>query len=80
MPLLAAKPKPRVILGLMTFGPDTNTGARITSLSEYVWTISPSIRLPSYPKSYYSSIIKCLSSSEMLKLRLSQSLLFHIWS
>lgn len=27
--------KPRVILGLMTFGPDENAGARITSLSEY---------------------------------------------
>jgi len=36
--------------------------------------------LPSYPKSYCNSIIKCLSSSEILKLRLSQSLLFHIWS
>lgn len=27
--------KPRVILGLMTFGPDSSTGARITSLDEY---------------------------------------------
>lgn len=36
MPLLAmSNPKPRVILGLMTFGPDEATGARITSLSEY---------------------------------------------
>lgn len=35
MPLLAATPKARVILGLMTFGPDANTGARITSLTEY---------------------------------------------
>jgi aflatoxin B1 aldehyde reductase len=35
MPLIANSPKPRVILGLMTFGPDTNAGARITSLSEY---------------------------------------------
>lgn len=35
MPLIAQNPKPRVILGLMTFGPDTNTGARITSLPEF---------------------------------------------
>ncbi len=35
MPLLANRPKSRVILGLMTFGPDTTTGARITSLPEY---------------------------------------------
>lgn len=35
MPLIASSPKPRVILGLMTFGPDANTGARITSLPEY---------------------------------------------
>lgn len=35
MPLLANRPKPRVILGLMTFGPDEAGGARITSLSEY---------------------------------------------
>lgn len=27
--------KPRVILGLMTFGPDPSAGARITSLDEY---------------------------------------------
>ena len=27
--------KPRVILGLMTFGPDESTGARITSLDDY---------------------------------------------
>jgi aflatoxin B1 aldehyde reductase len=33
--MLAIRPKPRVILGLMTFGPDANTGARITSLPEY---------------------------------------------
>jgi len=33
--MLATRPKPRVILGLMTFGPDENKGARITSLSEY---------------------------------------------
>jgi len=35
MPLIARNPKPRVILGLMTFGPDPSAGARITSLSEY---------------------------------------------
>jgi aflatoxin B1 aldehyde reductase len=35
MPLIAQNPKPRVILGLMTFGPDPSTGARITSLPEY---------------------------------------------
>ena len=28
-------PTPRVILGLMTFGPDPSTGARVTSLSDY---------------------------------------------
>ena len=27
--------KPRVILGLMTFGPDSSAGARITSLNDY---------------------------------------------
>ena len=35
MPLLMQNPKPRIILGLMTFGPDENAGARITSLDEY---------------------------------------------
>lgn len=35
MPLIAANPTNRVILGLMTFGPDEATGARITSVSEY---------------------------------------------
>lgn len=36
MPLLAnVSDKPRVILGLMTFGPDESAGARITSLDEY---------------------------------------------
>ncbi|OCL10035.1 aflatoxin B1 aldehyde reductase member 2 [Glonium stellatum] len=35
MPLIAQSPKDRVILGLMTFGPDESKGARITSLSEY---------------------------------------------
>ncbi|KAF2151101.1 Aldo/keto reductase [Myriangium duriaei CBS 260.36] len=33
--LIAQNPKPRVILGLMTFGPDTSAGARITDLSDY---------------------------------------------
>ncbi|KAF2110303.1 aflatoxin B1 aldehyde reductase member 2 [Lophiotrema nucula] len=35
MPLIAQNPKDRVILGLMTFGPDESAGARITSLDEY---------------------------------------------
>ncbi|TVY40643.1 Aflatoxin B1 aldehyde reductase member [Lachnellula occidentalis] len=35
MPLLFQNPKPRVILGLMTFGEDEAAGARITSLDEY---------------------------------------------
>lgn len=35
MPLLAQSPKPRVILGLMTMGPDPSAGARITSLTDY---------------------------------------------
>ncbi|KAL8766914.1 MAG: hypothetical protein Q9194_006134 [Teloschistes cf. exilis] len=35
MPLLTGIGKPRVILGLMTFGPDESAGARITSLDEY---------------------------------------------
>ncbi|PGH31947.1 aflatoxin B1 aldehyde reductase [[Emmonsia] crescens] len=35
MPLIAQNAKPRVILGLMTFGPDSEAGARITSLDEY---------------------------------------------
>lgn len=36
MPLLATGTgKPRVILGLMTFGPDLDAGARINSLPEY---------------------------------------------
>lgn len=35
MPLLMQTGKPRVILGLMTYGPDSSAGARITSLDEY---------------------------------------------
>lgn len=35
MPLIASTGKPRIILGLMTFGPDTSAGARITSLDEF---------------------------------------------
>jgi aflatoxin B1 aldehyde reductase len=35
MPLIAQNPKDRVILGLMTFGPDESTGARITDFNEY---------------------------------------------
>lgn len=35
MPLVAQNPLPRAILGLMTFGPDEATGARITSLDDF---------------------------------------------
>ncbi|KAH8698519.1 putative aflatoxin B1-aldehyde reductase GliO-like protein [Talaromyces proteolyticus] len=35
MPLVASTGKPRIILGLMTFGPDRSKGARITSLDEF---------------------------------------------
>ncbi|TLD33591.1 hypothetical protein PspLS_01677 [Pyricularia sp. CBS 133598] len=35
MPLIAQNPTNRVILGLMTFGPDEATGARITSVDEF---------------------------------------------
>lgn len=35
MPLITQNPVPRTILGLMTFGPDEKTGARVTSLDEY---------------------------------------------
>ncbi|MCJ1381843.1 hypothetical protein MMC17_004955 [Xylographa soralifera] len=35
MPLITQNPKSRVILGLMTFGPDADAGARITSIDEY---------------------------------------------
>lgn len=35
MPLLAGRLKNRIILGLMTFGPDKAAGARITSLDDY---------------------------------------------
>lgn len=35
MPLIASTSKPRIILGLMTFGPDASSGARITSLADY---------------------------------------------
>jgi aflatoxin B1 aldehyde reductase len=35
MPLVAQNLQPRVILGLMTFGPNEAKGARITSLDEY---------------------------------------------
>lgn len=34
-PLIAKSPTNRVILGLMTFGPDESAGARITDLGEY---------------------------------------------
>jgi aflatoxin B1 aldehyde reductase len=35
MPLIPSTPNDRIILGLMTFGPDASTGARITDLSEF---------------------------------------------
>lgn len=35
MPLIAQNPVPRTILGLMTYGTDESTGARITSLDEF---------------------------------------------
>ncbi|KAF2691857.1 aflatoxin B1 aldehyde reductase member 2 [Lentithecium fluviatile CBS 122367] len=35
MPLIAQNPKDRIILGLMTFGPDEKSGARITDFNEY---------------------------------------------
>ncbi|KAK4210915.1 NADP-dependent oxidoreductase domain-containing protein [Rhypophila decipiens] len=35
MPLIATAPKNRLILGLMTFGPDPETGARVTSVDEF---------------------------------------------
>jgi len=35
MPLLATNPKPRIILGLMNFGPEPTAGARVTSQEEY---------------------------------------------
>lgn len=35
MPLIASNPKPRIILGLMNYGPDPSAGARITSLETY---------------------------------------------
>lgn len=35
MPLIAQNPKERVILGLMTFGPEVESGARITDFNEF---------------------------------------------
>ncbi|PKS07728.1 hypothetical protein jhhlp_006336 [Lomentospora prolificans] len=35
MPLVVPRPNNRIILGLMTFGPDTETGARITDIGEF---------------------------------------------
>lgn len=35
MPLIPTTPKDRVILGLMTFGPEASTGARVTDLAEF---------------------------------------------
>ncbi|KAF2000643.1 aflatoxin B1 aldehyde reductase member 2 [Amniculicola lignicola CBS 123094] len=35
MPLIAQNPKDRVILGLMTFGPDESAGARVTNFDDY---------------------------------------------
>lgn len=35
MPLIASAPQNRIILGLMTFGPDESKGARITDINEF---------------------------------------------
>ncbi|KAI0179420.1 aflatoxin B1 aldehyde reductase member 2 [Hypoxylon sp. FL1284] len=35
MPLIASAPQSRIILGLMTFGPDETKGARITDVNEF---------------------------------------------
>jgi aflatoxin B1 aldehyde reductase len=35
MPLVASSPKDRIILGLMTFGPKAEDGARITDLNTF---------------------------------------------
>jgi aflatoxin B1 aldehyde reductase len=35
MPLVVSNPKDRIILGLMTFGPDAEAGARITDPAEF---------------------------------------------
>ncbi|KAI1081519.1 aflatoxin B1 aldehyde reductase member 2 [Whalleya microplaca] len=35
MPLIASAPRDRIILGLMTFGPDAGAGARVTDLDEF---------------------------------------------
>lgn len=35
MPLIASAPQNRIILGLMTFGPDESKGARITDVNEF---------------------------------------------
>ncbi|KAI9754594.1 MAG: Phosphoglucomutase-2 [Chaenotheca gracillima] len=39
MPLITQNAKNRIILGLMTFGPDESAGARVTSLDEYKKTL-----------------------------------------
>ncbi len=35
MPLIPSSPRDRIILGLMTFGPDVEVGARITDVNEF---------------------------------------------
>ncbi|KAI0427800.1 NADP-dependent oxidoreductase domain-containing protein [Xylaria sp. FL1042] len=35
MPLIPSSPRDRIILGLMTFGPDADAGARITDVNEF---------------------------------------------
>ena len=35
MPLVVQRPTDRIILGLMTFGPDPSTGGRITDVDEF---------------------------------------------
>lgn len=39
MPLIAQNPKNRIILGLMTFGPNVAAGARVTDLDEFKKTL-----------------------------------------
>jgi aflatoxin B1 aldehyde reductase len=35
MPLIAQNPKDRIILGLMTFGPDPEMGARVVKFEDF---------------------------------------------
>ncbi|KAK1830832.1 NADP-dependent oxidoreductase domain-containing protein [Podospora conica] len=38
-PLIAQSPRDRIILGLMTFGPDETTGARVTNIDDFKKTL-----------------------------------------